>query len=204
MKIERIMATFILVVLFITGISDAISCKLSIPESYVPTFLNPPVSGHYEKCEDKPEEKCHCVEKIDPWSAELIDNEVIDFIRKENTLSCASEEECLKIESEKVCEKGKVIRTESEVYCAVEMMKKDGKKLVESESKKEARRVARQAEKDAEDAEDKARKDSLKALKDAPPVDEPVGTTIAQLRGEVKELTKQVNKLRAILKDVIK
>ena len=48
------------------------ACQLSIPESYVPTFLNPPVSGHYEKCEDKPEEKCFCVDEVDPYTSELI------------------------------------------------------------------------------------------------------------------------------------
>jgi hypothetical protein len=56
---------------------NAKACKLSIPESYIPTFLNPPVYGHYQKCEDKPEEKCHCVEKVDPWTADLIDGELI-------------------------------------------------------------------------------------------------------------------------------
>lgn len=53
------------------------ACKLSIPESYVPTFLNPPVSGHYQKCEEKPEEKCHCIEDKDPWATDLIDGELV-------------------------------------------------------------------------------------------------------------------------------
>lgn len=53
------------------------ACKLSIPESYVTTFLNPPVSGHYEKCEDRPSEKCHCVESVDPWATDFIDGELV-------------------------------------------------------------------------------------------------------------------------------
>jgi hypothetical protein len=52
---------------------QAQACQLSIPESYMDTFLNPPVSGHYEKCEDKPEESCVCVDDIDPWTAVKID-----------------------------------------------------------------------------------------------------------------------------------
>lgn len=52
---------------------QAQACQLSIPESYVPTFLNPPVSGHYTKCEDKPEEACHCVDDVDPYASVLID-----------------------------------------------------------------------------------------------------------------------------------
>jgi hypothetical protein len=48
------------------------ACQLSIPESYVPTFLNPPVSGHYMKCEEKPEEKCFCVDEVDPYTSELL------------------------------------------------------------------------------------------------------------------------------------
>ncbi len=56
---------------------EAKACQLSIPESYVPTFLNPPVSGHYKKCEEAPEEKCVCVENVDPWATDLIDGELV-------------------------------------------------------------------------------------------------------------------------------
>jgi hypothetical protein len=49
-----------------------VACQISIPESYVPTFLNPPVSGHYMKCEDRPEEKCFCVDSVDPYTSELL------------------------------------------------------------------------------------------------------------------------------------
>lgn len=149
-----------IILFFILPFNFALACKLSIPESYIPTFLNPPVSGHYEKCEDFPEDKCHCVENVDPWSAELIDNEVIDFIRKENTIPCASEDECKALEAVHICDKGKVIRTESEVYCAVEVLKADGKKLVVSEEKK----AAREAAEAIKAAQDSALASAMKAM----------------------------------------
>ena len=120
----------------------ATACKLSIPDRDVARFLAPPTVGHYLKCEDYPEDKCHCVESLDPWSTDLIDNMVLDFIRKENAVSCLDEDDCLAKEAAQVCTIGKVIRTESEVYCAVEVLKADGKKLVVSEEKKAAREAA--------------------------------------------------------------
>ena len=163
-------------IILILSINTALACKLSIPERDVSRFLNPPVSGHYLKCEDYPEDKCHCVESVDPWSAELIDNEVIDFIRKEKAVSCLDEADCLKKESEQICDIGKVIRTESEVYCAVEAYKKDGVKLVESEAKRAAKIAKEKAEEDAKKAkEDKRKNFSFK------------GTTPAKLRDELNE-----------------
>jgi hypothetical protein len=53
-------------------INSALACQLSIPESYIPTFLNPPVSGHYMKCEEKPEEKCFCIDNVNPYTSELL------------------------------------------------------------------------------------------------------------------------------------
>jgi hypothetical protein len=58
--------------LLLTFCFQANACQLSIPESYIPTFLNPPVSGHYMKCEEKPEEKCFCVDSVDPYTSELL------------------------------------------------------------------------------------------------------------------------------------
>jgi len=136
------MRQFIISLLLLITSTPALACKLSIPERDVSRFLNPPVSGHYLKCEDYPEDKCHCVENVDPWSAELIDNMVVDFIRKENAVSCLDEADCLAKEAAQVCTLGKVIRTESEVYCAVEVLKADGKKIVVSEQKKAAREAA--------------------------------------------------------------
>lgn len=60
-------------ILFLAYTYNAKACQLSIPESYMDTFLNPPVSGHYEKCEAKPDEPCVCVDDIDPWTAVKVD-----------------------------------------------------------------------------------------------------------------------------------
>lgn len=147
-----------------------------------------------------------CFDGIDLRVAEEVDNMVVDFIREENSQSCEAIEDCdLKFAS-LVCERGQAINNHDQlkVYCAVEMLKKDGKKLVESPVKKAAREAALQAEKDAAITEEANRKQAIKELKEAPPVDEPVGTTVAQLRNEQKELTRQVNRLRAILKSVLK
>lgn len=84
-------------IIFILSIQSVMACQLSIPESYVPTFLNPPVQGHYQKCEDKPEDKCICVEKADPWTSELQDeltNGEPIYSDKANILACESEEAC--------------------------------------------------------------------------------------------------------------
>ena len=62
----------IIAISFFIIYSKVYACQLSIPESYVPTFLSPPVSGHYEKCKDKPEEKCFCVDEVDPWTSEMV------------------------------------------------------------------------------------------------------------------------------------
>ena len=59
-------------IIIILSINTALACQLSIPESYIPTFLAPPVSGHYEKCEEKPEEKCFCVDAVDPWTSDFV------------------------------------------------------------------------------------------------------------------------------------
>ncbi len=131
----------------ILSMNVALACQISIPESYVQTFLNPPVSGHYMKCEASSGERCHCVDKINPFYAEFVDNIVLDFIRKENTQSCdplvvqpATESDCDTKFTALVCAEGVAIKNldQSEVYCAVDVMKVDGKKLVESDVKKAA------------------------------------------------------------------
>ena len=139
-------------VLIILSINTSLACQLSIPESYVETFLNPPVIGHYEKCEKGQAKKCFCVDAIDPWQAELVDNEVIDFVKKFNEVKCelkeieASEsdikmfsyEDCDKKFEALECGKNEKIKNYDlgEVYCIKNIMKIDGKKLVNSPEKK--------------------------------------------------------------------
>ena len=126
------------------------SCQLSIPESYVPTFLNPPVSGHYEKCESEP---CHCVDKINPYFAELVDNEVVDYISKLNEMSCSDIADCdAKFETASCDAFYEKIKNYDllQVYCVKNIMKIEGKKLVESPSKKAAYEAAQASKKQLE------------------------------------------------------
>lgn len=46
-------------------------CKLSIPERDLERAVNPPVIGHYLKCEDYKNERCICIDKINTWYAEI-------------------------------------------------------------------------------------------------------------------------------------
>jgi hypothetical protein len=131
----------LILAILIIAFNHAQACKNSAPESVVRAMTKEQeIEG--KECKDLPDEQCICFDGIDVNSAELVDNMVLDFIRKENAVSCTDEADCLAKEAEQVCTLGKVIRTESEVYCAVEVMKADGKKLVESESKKAAREAA--------------------------------------------------------------
>lgn len=134
-------------------INSALACQLSIPESYIPTFLNPPVSGHYMKCEDKPEEKCFCVDEVDPWTSDLVDNVVLDYIAKSNEITCIDELDCGAKFIELSCslndEKIKNYDLLS-VYCAKPIYKIDGKKLVENAEKKTAYEAAQASKKQLE------------------------------------------------------
>lgn len=61
---------FICIVILFSSASMA--CQLSIPSTYIPTFLSPPVIGHYEKCEDRPLDRCVCVDGVDPWTSKVV------------------------------------------------------------------------------------------------------------------------------------
>lgn len=140
---------------------NAQACQLSIPESYVPTFLNPPVSGHYMKCEEKPEEKCFCVDSVDPWSSELVDNEVIDYISKLNETSCSDIADCDAKFITASCDPfyEKINNYDLlQVYCVKNIIKIDGKKLAESPSKKAAYEAAKASEASFQAAMNTARK----------------------------------------------
>jgi hypothetical protein len=139
--------------LLLTFGPEALACQLSIPESYIPTFLNPPVSGGYMKCEEKPEEKCFCVEAVDPWTSELVDNLVLDYIEKSNEIACVDELDCdakfIEISCSLDEEKIKNYDLLS-VYCAKPIYKIEGKKLAESASKKAAYEAAQSSKKQLE------------------------------------------------------
>ena len=126
------------------------ACQLSIPESYISTFLAPPVSGHYMKCESEP---CHCVDNVDPYISELVDNIVLDYIAKSNEIICSDAMDCDAKFIELSCsldeEKIKNYDLLS-VYCAKPIYKIEGKKLAESASKKASYEAAQAAKKQLE------------------------------------------------------
>ena len=136
-------------ILFFIFFYNSLSIASFIPESEIQPCADDKIYNIYpavEDCKNKhsdcleiPESVSSCKELLD---YESVDNMVIDFIRKENAVSCLDEADCLAKEAAQVCTIGKVIRTESEVYCAVEVMKAEGKKLVVSEEKKAAREAA--------------------------------------------------------------
>lgn len=97
---------------------------------------------------------------------DIVDNVVLDYVKKENTQPCNLLENTESLEefnqykdcddkfSVLACEQGTPIKNydQLEVYCAVEVMKVDGKKLVESPEKKAAYEAKIQAEKAKEEA----------------------------------------------------
>ena len=178
-------------ILLALGFFDkAFACQLSIPESYVPTFLAPPVSGDYEKCEKEP---CHCVDKVNPYFSELIDNEVIDYVTQKQVESCTDELDCDEKFTALVCDSGDKIKNYEQlsVYCAVSIMKIEGKKLVESAEKKQAHESIKALEKQVEIA----KINKLKAAKDKIKSFEFKATNIAGLKAEL-------NDFREALKEV--
>lgn len=183
-------------VLLVLSINTALACRLSIPESYVPTFLNPPVVGKYMSCEDAPAEKCHCVDSVNSWYAELVDNEVLDYISKLNETSCDSIEDCDAkfITSQCLTDYEKIKNYDlMQVYCVKNVMKIDGKKLVESPTKKAAY-LAAQA-----NAEGLSRQEvsDLKALIEElqSPTDVQATTTLAQLRPVIIDKHKKIGRI---------
>lgn len=156
--------------LYMSMIFQSLACQISIPESYVPTFLNPPVSGHYMKCESEP---CHCVDNVDPYISELVDNIVLDYISKSNEITCSNELDCdakfIEISCSLDEEKIKNYELLS-VYCAKPIYKIDGKKLAENAEKKAAYKAAKEAKRiarEAKIAQKEANRVELFALKKA-------------------------------------
>lgn len=82
---------------------------------------------------------CYCADGISWEYAELVDNEVLDYISKLNEVSCESQEDCdNKFQTSSCLEGYEKIKNydQLEVYCVKDVMKIDGKKLVNSTSKK--------------------------------------------------------------------
>lgn len=156
---------FALILLFSTA--HILACSNFIPESEALKAINLEPNAGSKSCADLPDEKCFCYDGIDFREAEFADNMILDFIRKEKAEFCLDEADCLAKEAAQACDLGKVIRTESEVYCAVEAYKKDGLKLVNNPERKAAREATEKAleeEKKAKDEAKRAAKERIKVL----------------------------------------
>lgn len=155
------------------------ACQIQVPTSEAQRYLDALPNGvpPLFKCEDKPEEKCHCADSIIWEQADFEDDIVLDYIKKVDAVSCekliAPEviepvegeepiealpfneyQDCDDKFTELVCdnESQKVKNFDQlSVYCAVPVMKVDGKKLVNSEVKKAALDSARAIKKQLED-----------------------------------------------------
>lgn len=129
---------------------------------------------------------CYCADGINLKIAELVDNEVIDYVSQKQYESCMDEADCDDKFSRIVCTEGTEIKNYEtlSIYCAVDVMKVEGKKLVESEAKKDAHKAARKAEKDAE----QSAKEAKKALKLAIKEDVKTATTVAKLKVLIEKL----------------
>jgi hypothetical protein len=141
------MRDFIVILFLLLVSTPALACELLLPESEVIRALQPPVPGPYVTCDKDTKEPCYCFDGIDPWIGELVDNMVVDFVRKDHEVSCADQADCdVKFQS-LVCDLGSPIKNYDSlsVYCAVEALKKDGMKVVNSEAKRAARAAQEQA-----------------------------------------------------------
>lgn len=168
---------FSYVILGLFFYTSAFAQKNSAPESIIRAMIaGTPIAG--KECKDAPEERCFSFDGIDIRDHELVDNMVLDFIRKEQESQCLDELNCQEQLEALVCSLGSPVKNlESlSVYCAVEAYKKDGVKLVESAAKKAARLASEKAAEDSKKAlELKCKSFSFK------------GTTIAALRQELNE-----------------
>ena len=193
-----------LIILLITF--PVFACQIQVPTSEAQRYIEALPNGvpPLYKCEDKPEEKCHCADDVIWETAEFVDNEVLDYIKKIDAVSCEKLVKPEAIEGEEVlpfneyqdCDdkfealacNGKQEKIKNydsmEVYCAKEIMKVDGKKLVNSESKKAQRKAEKEAEKEAE-LSNKAAKKALKlSIKD----DIKNATTVAKLKAVIEKM----------------
>jgi hypothetical protein len=158
----------------------------SLPESEVVKAINLEANAGSKSCADLPEEPCHNYKGIQWEFAELVENYVLDYVSQRQYESCLDEADCDDKFSRIVCSEGTEIKNYEtlSVYCAVNVMKIEGKKLVESESKKEAYKAARKAEKDAEDD----KKEAKKLLKLSIKEDIKTATTVAKLKALIEKL----------------
>ena len=159
-----------------------------IPISEVVKAINLEPNAGSITCEQLPQEQCFDYSGVNWHYAELIDNKVIDYISKVDEVACESELDCDDKFAALTCAE-KIKNYESlSVYCAVPVMKIDGKKLVENKAKKKAYESAQEALMQAEKLKADKRQAAKAALKS---IDIDGATTIAKLKAIVKTLIEE-------------
>lgn len=147
---------------------NALACMNYIPASSAIHYMNNPgAPGIAKTCQDLPNEECLCFDNISWETAELIDNMVDDtsnpIRNKTDVQACVKENPepdtqdllCDELIKNKVCDGDAFINaTYTEVYCSKITgypQINQGKKLVESQVKKDAKIAKDLAEKDIAD-----------------------------------------------------
>jgi len=163
-----------------------LACTAYSPMSVVVPSLNGiPTAG--KDCKEAPLEQCFCTDEVVWEHYELVDNEVVDYISKVNEVSCTDSVDCgakfILLECADINQK---INNYDllQVYCALPVMKIDGKKLVESPSKKAAYEAAQAEGKELEISNRRAKRLARKEAKES--IDD--ANTVAKLKGIVKKL----------------
>jgi hypothetical protein len=127
---------FILV--FLLSITSVLACVNKLPLSEAVKAVALESGAGAVSCEASPSEQCLCYEGINFQYADLVDNEVLDYIAKENTEACSSMEDCDAKFILLSCGQGfEAIKNYEllEVYCIKPIMKVEGKKLVNNPTK---------------------------------------------------------------------
>jgi hypothetical protein len=105
-----------------------------------------------EQCEQSEGHACYEVGDCPDKFCELVDNYALDYVAQRQYESCLDEADCDDKFSRIVCTEGQEIKNYESlsVYCAVNVMKSEGKKLVENAEKKAAYEAAQASKKQLE------------------------------------------------------
>lgn len=171
----------------------AFSCVNTIPQSEAEREIKKIPASTTLSCGDLPDEPCLCFDGIILEAAELVDNEVVDYVAWKQFESCKDELDCEEKFSRLSCKEGaeKKNLENMSVYCAVNIMKKEGKKLVNSPEKKAAFEAVVKAREAAFIAKQEQRKSAIERFK----AFEPKGTSAATLRAELKSFSEDIKKI---------
>jgi len=140
-----------------------------------------------ETCEASENHACYDIENCPTDICEIVDNEVVDYVSKVNEQSCQSEFDCDAAFESLICASGSAIKNydSMSIYCAVSIMKIDGKKLQHNDAKKAAYEADLLNKATLENQKISKKKAAKEALKE---MDIEGVTTIAKLKAIVKTL----------------